>query len=143
MNDRKAAQIEGKITQLINKWLGPAGFGWLRIYVMFERNNSPDGEQVAAATETLWEYREATIYFYLPTCADLTDDQLEIAVVHELCHTLVAPIEDMANDDKRARTELAVTNVTNALLLLRNRMREQTQYIKTHSKPIKKRKRKK
>lgn len=73
-------------------------------------------DEVIADTNAKWEYREATIRWFLPTCATLTDAQLEATVVHELVHVLLAPMESHVKDRHGEQCEYAVESVARAFL---------------------------
>lgn len=131
MNDKQAQATINKIKNYIQRWAGPAGFGWWSIEVGFDPNTNQEDPQIIASTETLWEYRDAKIVFHLPICSTLTEKELEEAVVHEFCHILVASVQTTETEDARARTELAVTNVSKAMVALRNHFQKPTKKKKT------------
>ncbi len=52
-----------------------------------------DGDEdfkVTATTEVRWNYLQAKIKWYLPSCTRHEEDVLEKTLVHELCHVLLA-----------------------------------------------------
>jgi hypothetical protein len=48
-----------------------------------------------AVTVATWQYREATVTWYLGACADLEDDELELICIHEYCHVFTSPLSSM------------------------------------------------
>lgn len=114
MNDKECRNQIKRVKALLDKWEKPCGFRWFQIEHTFSRDNDQEGQGTGGCTASQWQYRNAWITWFLPVIAELTDEQLEEMVVHELCHTLISPIENY--EDKMAeRTELATTNVERAL----------------------------
>jgi predicted SprT family Zn-dependent metalloprotease len=48
-----------------------------------------DGHQTGIRITARWEYLEAYLEVNTPAIAELSDIELEVAIVHELCHILV------------------------------------------------------
>ena len=55
-------------------------------------------------TTVRWEYLWATIDVNLTACSELTDDELEQALLHELAHVLLAEIRDRRGQHHFERT---------------------------------------
>lgn len=121
MNDAEAESIKKRIQAILARWR-PSGFAWWRIRTVYDRGCHADCDTRArvAQTQMRWEYREATITFYLDRFEKLGDEESEAAVVHELSHLLVSPIEDASSDLARQVTEHAVELVASALLWTRD-----------------------
>lgn len=117
MNDAEADIQKARIQRYLDKWM-PAGFGWWKLKIDYERGSSTGKESLIETANIIenWEYRSARITFYLDCTTDLNDDDLEHTVVHELSHLLLGSIRDYSTDDRRQMTEFAVTAVTRALL---------------------------
>lgn len=57
-----------------------------------------DGEEdfkVTAVTEVRWQYDEAKIKWFLPSAIRKDEEQIEETLVHELCHVLLAPEQNL------------------------------------------------
>lgn len=117
MKDAEADVQKARIKKLMDKWM-PAGFGWWKIDVEYNRGtvDGKEGSSKNASVYEMWEYRSATITFNLPAIATHNDDDLEETVVHELAHLLVGSIRDYSTDERRQMTEYAVTTITRALI---------------------------
>lgn len=72
---------------------------------------------MVADTSASWEYRCATIRWYLGRVATLDDNDLENSVVHEYVHVLLAVMEKHLPERYRnsENSEHAVENITRAL----------------------------
>ena len=76
--------------------------GWLQIKHQFDTgfdgDEGLDKDGIAsvykttAITLTHWEYRIATITWYIPVAATQTDADLEAVAIHEYIHCLLSPI---------------------------------------------------
>jgi hypothetical protein len=75
-----------------------------------------DDMETAADTETKWQYRWATIRWYVPACSSQTDDQLEEAVVHEYAHVLMAALNGRIKAGSDDHVEHATQSIARALL---------------------------
>jgi len=109
-------QLQKKITKLAEKWLIILGLrNWVNINLQVSEESCPRGKDTVATAYPEWEYRHATIEFYLPACQEIDDDKLEYFFVHECCHILV---NEMASKKKGARKheERTVTQLAQAFL---------------------------
>ena len=83
-----------RILKLCEKWLRPLGLlWWERVeFVYFEERESfmhEDGAESVMRTRTMWQYLWAEVEVNLQMCADLADEDLEGAFLHEMAHILV------------------------------------------------------
>lgn len=108
--------VKEKIGEIVDLWTGRLGLKWFTIKVVYDYDSCPDEPATAAIAECHWQYRQGKITFYLPVLLGNDYDGIKRIVVHELCHFLVSPIQDYSTDESRARTELAVSLVTDAIL---------------------------
>lgn len=93
MDDKKYEATKKRIRKFVDKWSKPMGLGWFKIDVTYDRNCSRDGSHTQAETDmSAWRYHEFTITFYITDVMELSDEELENTVVHELVHCLLAPI---------------------------------------------------
>lgn len=70
---------------------------------------------VLGRTYVDWRYGTATIYFNLPGFVGLDDEEVELAVLHELVHILVNEMRE----GERHHEERVVTGLTKAFLWVR------------------------
>ena len=113
---KKAArkQIKG----LVSKWHELLGFDALGItiehrYIDGLRNE--DEATVIADTEAQWEYRQATIRWFLPAVCRLDKDEIESTVLHEFIHVLNNPAEKNPDEDEKL-VEFSAETLTLAVL---------------------------
>ena len=64
-----------------------------------------------------WEYRQASMHFYLPALKSIPEDRLFDKVLHEFVHCLIAPITD---DDSAKLIEMVTQDITIAIKRLIN-----------------------
>lgn len=57
-------------------------------------------ERVSAETTADWEYRQATMKWYLAITSSREGDELEATVLHEYIHVLLAPIHKYMQSGK-------------------------------------------
>lgn len=80
-----------------------------------------DDTDCAADTTAKWQYRQAKITVYLPHFSHLDRTDIRRVLCHELVHVLVNPMEDKVPERFTDQCELAVENVTVALIALLER----------------------
>lgn len=100
MSDEAADAQKARVMELYARWGDPLGLGWQRA-VTFEwhRGPIPDYPRAAMACCVQWQYKSAAISVCLPKIADLNDDDLEWAVVHELIHVFLGGLVE-AHDNR-------------------------------------------
>jgi hypothetical protein len=116
MTDKEYREQKRRVQKYIDKWREPMGIGWFR--VTFEWSRLEDGE-TAARTLSSWQYKNATITWFLPHLAKFTDDVVEQTVVHEFAHILLSGLaqnqihddESMANQINEYTTEIVANAV--------------------------------
>lgn len=69
---------------------------WITIEHKF--NQAPSEDRAVAETKTDWEYRQATIIWYLPQAALLDTEDLERVAVHEYIHIFLDPLYKLIPD---------------------------------------------
>jgi hypothetical protein len=120
MNDAVYKTQKKRVGDFLTKWQGPMGLRMVKVNVTWDRSYDGDGA-AARTTMNRWQYKEFDITFYLPRFIDLSDDEAESVVVHELSHCLMAPISmnmtgvDDDNDYRRQLMELNTSQVSDAL----------------------------
>lgn len=66
------------------------------------------GETVAGETNVSWKYENAVITFYPDVLKDMTEDEIEKLVVHELMHVFLNEMrEDGIDHEERVATMLS------------------------------------
>ena len=109
MSDKEYNKLKAKLRKLIKKWYRPGGWGWWRTDFVYSRERHPDKNDCAAETHASFRYSHATITYYMPVIADLSDEELEHTFVHELCHLTASTYPNFEdNDDAVARFERTV-----------------------------------
>lgn len=125
MTDAEYKAEKARVQRFIDKWFTTMGLGWFKVNMEWSREH--DGE-VAARTLSSWQYKSATITWFLPHIEKYDDDTVEETVVHEFSHVLLSGIaqnmvdtdETLANQVNEYTTEL----VAHALLWTRNAGRD-------------------
>ncbi len=98
---------------------------WITISHNFDHHGcgeeTGDVDNTAAVTNTGWQYRVATVTWYLPAVASMTDYKLEEVVTHEFTHILLGPMKDHYGKSAAAteHEEFAVECVSRSLLAMR------------------------
>jgi hypothetical protein len=106
---------EKRCKAMVEDWADRLGISaWCLINVRF--STDIDGERITAECTPDWEYEQAGIKFNLPTCAVMSDERLEAAVVHELVHILTAPMEQKLRKRDALLGELSVEKITKAII---------------------------
>lgn len=112
MTDKEYKTQKKRVQKYIDKWFNAMGLKWFRVDLVWDRERDQDSPNTAARTTTSWQYRHATVTWYMPTIVDNDDDFLEGIVVHEFVHILISP---MAVVDKEADLPLQHEYATECL----------------------------
>lgn len=93
------ARVEKLIERLAPVWQERMGLGDFEIEHVFldsyEGGVSADDFAITACAESRWNYKQAKIKWYLPSAVRHSDETLEGTLVHELCHVLLSPEQDL------------------------------------------------
>jgi hypothetical protein len=108
------------IKKLINKWVYRLGLRWWTVTINYYddareiiRIFGNDSERtVIARTYSDWRYATCVIEINLPELLDMTKEESERVIVHELCHALVNEMREDGIDHE----ERVVTGLTKAFL---------------------------
>lgn len=119
MTDRQYAAQKKRVMALWDKWFSDIGMSWWAVELKWSREREEDSWNTVGLTNASWHYRTGTVTFFLPACADMNDDQLEEAVVHEMVHVIAAGIHDNRDDQAREITEYTVTSLARAIVWAR------------------------
>jgi NAD(P)H-hydrate repair Nnr-like enzyme with NAD(P)H-hydrate epimerase domain len=120
MTDAEYEVAKGRVEKLCKKWHYAAGLGWWMLtyeWCRETRDYTPNSgnKAEAAATHTMWQYRQATIDWNLDVLQNLNEAELEGVVVHEFAHVLIDCL--MAHVPAKARDlmEYTTENVARAI----------------------------
>ena len=110
MNDAEYEKEKARVEAICDKWHDLLGMGYWEISYIWERDsydadggNTPPSRWARtthAETATAWEYRRASIAFYLRNTVGESDAEIEKTVLHEFAHVLV---NEMRDDTPRSR----------------------------------------
>jgi hypothetical protein len=95
MKDEAFQQQRKRVLDLAARWVKPIGLGWWLVHINFhdhawsDPNGRADMESCLMDVYVDWRYLEATIRVDATEIADVDDDRLEYAFVHELVHIFV------------------------------------------------------
>lgn len=95
MTDKEYREQKKRVKKYIDKWFKTLGLGWFSVDMEWSRER--DGE-TAARTLSSWQYKNATITWFLPLLAQHDDDTVERTVVHEFCHILLSALAQNQSD---------------------------------------------
>lgn len=96
MTDKEYKEQKARVKKYIDKWFKVMGLGWFRVDMEWAREH--DGE-TGARTLSSWQYRNATITWFLPQLAKYEDEVVESTVVHEFCHVLLSGLAQTQQED--------------------------------------------
>jgi hypothetical protein len=95
---------EKKIKKIIEEksrwWIHYLGLGFWEVHLLFSNVIREDrwGFTTHADTSVDWKYLKFTVTFYLKTLTNLTKDDLENMVVHELMHVFLNEMRESGID---------------------------------------------
>lgn len=116
MTDKQFAAQKKRVMSFWDKYFKDIGMGWWAVDVNWSREREEGSPNTVGLTNASWEYRTGSVTFFLPECAELTDDQLEESVVHEMVHIIAEGIHDTRDDQAREITEYTVTSLARAIV---------------------------
>jgi hypothetical protein len=99
------------IEKTVARWQTVMDLGFITVKNYF----SDEAPEHTAEVITNWEYREAAIIWY-QSAAELTQDELDEAAIHELGHILVAPMSDHLPSKHHKLEEFCVQSIARAIL---------------------------
>jgi hypothetical protein len=132
MTDREFESIRERIKTAVEKWLPALGLKWWHeILISYdrerfseERNGHP--ADCAGFTKVNWEYLDAHVTFSVACiwAKELSDEEIDYLVRHELCHILVNEMrmwgppthrDEQARDEAIKHEERVVTQLAQAI----------------------------
>jgi len=111
--------VETWVLDLALEWEVLLDLPSITVEHVFVPTTRDDDADTAADTDPKWQYRQATIRWYLPVCASMGREALEAVLVHEYAHVLMGAINDRLKPGSDEHAEYATENVARALLALR------------------------
>lgn len=115
----EALRTKERIVAVVDEWTARLGIEQLGFIVnhRFVNDYASDdlGPTTVAETKGDWEYRNFGVVWYLGSAARLDDDGLIGVFVHEICHVLLAPMEQNVPDKYAKLCEFAIESVTRAM----------------------------
>lgn len=112
--ESKFNAIVDEIEVYIDYWQRKLGLEYWDIYSKMIPSLCHRNTSIRACIRCSWEYRNASIEFFLPTLFDEQKREREYVVVHELCHAVINPMENKKTVEKHL--EYVVVDMANALL---------------------------
>lgn len=112
MKKKEYKRNRKRVQRVFDEWIYKLGLKWWRIDIAYCDSEqdfiASNGDTVVARTWARWQYLEAAISINVPAAARMDDDELEYAIVHELCHVLINEMrEDNIKHEERTVTALA------------------------------------
>lgn len=121
MTDKEYAKQKKRVQKYIDKWFKTIGLGWFRVGFEWDRERDDKDSGTVARTYSQWQYKQATITWFLPAVALQPDDELEATVVHEFSHILLSGLAQQTDDDISTKqiNEYTTELVANAIMWAR------------------------
>lgn len=119
MTDAEYEKAKKRVQSFIDKWFTTLGLGWWRVDMQWYQSKDDDEIDTAARTTWRWQYRTASINWYLPILAEMNDEKLEATVVHEFAHILTGPMVQNAPEENHQLMEYGTETVARALIWAR------------------------
>ena len=112
MTDKEYNTQIKRLKKVLVKWSKLLGLDRTDIVAHFERERDDEDKFMAAiVTDSSWQYRRAVIHYFMPIIAACDDEELEVIVIHEYMHVIVA---QMRGSDRDEDEEYVVTTLANA-----------------------------
>jgi len=126
LNDEQYESQKERFLKLLDYWwkaLDMAGTGFILKTMMQREENKSEEHGTAWQTfmtiDTVWQYQTALMNAWLPEIADLSDDEIEGHLVHELMHIVVNEMR-YDTEENRDHEERVVTSLSRRFLSLRS-----------------------
>lgn len=94
MKKKEYKRAKKRFEKIAWAWAYRMGLRWWDLHFSFHRKTPKkfkrkDGHQTGVRVLARWQYLEAYFEVNTPAVAKLSDAELEVVIVHELCHVLV------------------------------------------------------
>ena len=118
MDDKTYRNYKTNLRRTVAMWRDIMGLNSYRLDFEWDRSYCSDNAGVAAEVRSSWMYKTILIRFYLPRLTELSDDEIEGVIVHELPHVLIHPVDGDLKDDQpdfNGKVEYSTTCIAHAL----------------------------
>lgn len=104
-----------RIQSSVDYWQYQMDLDSVKINNLFYKSKSDD----IARVEPTWEYRRATIQWFMRNTIELDQSELDEAVTHELTHIIVAPMADFLPEEHIKLEEFVVEGLSRIILKIK------------------------
>lgn len=115
-------RTRNRARRYFEQWTYLLGLRWWDVQVRWYDNERDFRKASGATTDNVamrisadWRYVAATIWVNVPAIAELSDEELERSIVHELCHVLVSEMHESGEGHE----ERVVTMLSKAFMWVR------------------------
>jgi hypothetical protein len=117
----KSEVVAKNVQKILKEWVHVLGLcDWtVKAHIVKDMGEGRDNNCVAGACYAKWQYRRIEIDLNKKLIKEMDYKELEVVVLHELIHGVVAEMHDMALDDNHK--ERVVTHLTDAFLWTRGK----------------------
>lgn len=127
MKSKTADKQIARCAPIFEEWLTKLGLKWWEIKITYYRKEKQfkkdNGPVAIMRCWVKWQYFTFNVDVNLSAVRRLDSDDLECAIVHELCHALV---NEMTEDDPDGKhEERTVTMLTKAFMWVRDLTRDE------------------
>ena len=112
MSDAEYEEQKQRAEAVFEKWSRTLGLGWWDVKAFYHRESPPrDGNYFSPVmcVECEWRYLLASIHIYVPEIVNMSDDDLEESILHEIAHIFVSELRGQTPDDHLNHEERVVT----------------------------------
>jgi hypothetical protein len=97
------------------RWEQILSLRWMNVEHVFLESYNDEDHHILADTSVAWQYRAATIRWYLPAIMTQSETQIDTAVAHEYVHVLLGPIESRVPGKYEEQKEFVVESIALSL----------------------------
>lgn len=114
-------ELQAKLDKQVQFWRGLMVLDHWDFQVQYHAQRSLDEflQDAKASISVDPVYQMVLLRFWLPNCLDLTDDDIEQTVIHELCHCYVNVLFN-GKESNRDKIESVVVNMTRTIQRAKN-----------------------
>lgn len=124
MTDAEFEATRKRVEKWCDRWYSSLGLHWWQTTYTWKREtaNYEAAEAYfgdAAVTSSQWQYRKAGIAWHLDVIAQMTDEDLELLVIHEFVHVLSSSWANAKTAAEQERKEFATECLARAFMWAR------------------------
>lgn len=128
MTDKELKRHKKRVQKHLRHWKLLLGLGAWKIDVDWYDGRLPDTDPdpyrvCLMDVDARWEYLTIDMRVNVDAISRLSDEALEAAVIHELCHALVCEMRDWDPEDGRHHEERVVSTLTMVMGWVRDHYR--------------------